>query len=234
MNRTYRVRLGLVAVVSLLAVLVLIQPGRSQPGFPGGGIRGGAPTPPVPTMPGPTIPGPTMPGRPGGISGTIGQPPTFPQPQFPPIPQPQFPQPGIGGGGIGGPTIYTWSCGRCGRVLGTGMVPPGTAYCGICGVNNIIPATAGGGAPALAGQPGPIMTPAAGPVFTPAPVVQGGSDSSRSSTTMFGLSRLTLIVVTLGVLLLLGVGIGGVAIAFVKNQPKKPRRRPRRRLDDDY
>jgi hypothetical protein len=41
--------------------------------------------------------------------------------------------------------------------------------------------------------------------------------------------------ITLGALLLLGVGIGGVVMALVKNQPDKPRRRPRRRprYDDD-
>jgi len=232
MNRTYRVRLGLVTVASLLALLVLIQPGHSQPGFPGGGIRGG-----VPVMPGP----PTRPGPPtgigGGFNGGIGQPPMLPQPQFPQpqMPGPQFPQPGSG---IGGPTIYTWSCGRCGRVLGTGLVAPPTAFCAICGVNNIIPATPGGGMPAIAGQPsGPIIPPAAGPAFNtgldPAQA-SGSSGQPNSSTTTFGLSRVTVIIVTLGVLLLLGVGIGGIVLAFMKNQPKKPRRRRRRRWDDDY
>jgi hypothetical protein len=176
-----------------------------------------------------------MPGQPGGfrgISGNIGQPPAFPQPQIPQpqIPQPQFPQPGIGGGGIGGPTIYTWSCGRCGRVLGTGMVPPANAYCGICGVNNIIPATPGG-APGIAGQPA-----ISGPMNTPTPAVANGGPyvPQDSSPTTFGYSRNMVLLGTLGVLLLLGVGIGGVIYAIAKNQPKKPRRRRRRRLDDDY
>jgi len=112
-------------------------------------------------------------------------------------------------------------------------------------VNNIIPATPGGGVPGIAGQPtGPIVPPPPAPVFNPVvntgPALGssgnvGGGSSSNSSTSLFGLSRATLIVVTLGVLLLLGVGIAGVVVAFVKNQPKKPRRRPRRRrLDDDY
>ena len=144
MTRTCRVRLGLVAVGTLLATLVTIQPGHSQPP---GGIRGGGPPFGPPSMPGP--PG-GIGGRPGfsGISGIAGRPPGFPEPPRPPeFPRPpEIRPPGVGGGigigggiGGGGPTIYEWRCGRCGRVLGTGPAPPPSAYCVACGTTNTFP-----------------------------------------------------------------------------------------------
>ena len=209
MYHTYRVRLGLVAVASLLGLIVFIRPGHSQP-YPPGGFRGG------PGVPGTTVPGPPggMPGPPGGFRGG---PPAMPSPPVnPPMPPPAPPRfgppPGFGtGGGIGGPTIYTWNCGQCGRVLGTGPHPPAMAYCPGCRANNIIPGTGGAGVAAPGSSPPP------------------SADSSGLSPSRHRV--VWVILVTLGVLVLLGVGIGAIIVTLVKSQPERPRRR-RRRYDD--
>jgi hypothetical protein len=225
MNRTYRVRLGLIAVASLFALLVVIQPGHSQPfpSGPGGGFRG---------APGTTAP-PGMPGPPGGIGGGFrGGPPGMPAPPIippPPAPPPISPPPrmGIGGAiGGGGPPVYTWSCGRCGRVLGTGPVPPATAYCPFCQVNNTIP---GGSGPPVGG---PLVPAGMNPPAEHGGGVYVAPSSSPSSGAPVSQARVaTVVAVSLGVLLLLVVGIMGVVIAVMKNQSDRPRRR-RRRYDD--
>jgi hypothetical protein len=118
------------------------------------------------------------------------------------------------GGGIGGPPVYTWTCGQCGRLLGSGTNPPPMAYCPVCRVNNIIP---GAGGPGVA---------AAGMTQPPS------SEPSEPSELSPSRSRVAwVLVITLGVLVLLGVGIGAVVVTLVKNQPERPRRR-RRRYDD--
>lgn len=161
MNRTLRIRLGIVAVASLLTLLVTIQPGHSQIGGPGGSIRGG---PPInPGMPGP-------PGGIGGIGGGIsGRPPGFPEIPRPPI--------GIGGGiggggiggGIGGGGVETeWLCGLCRKVLARGPTPPAETICPLCRTTNVAPGTRpgvpnpGGGLLPTAPAPGPLALPPAG------------------------------------------------------------------------
>jgi hypothetical protein len=249
MTRTCRVRLGLVAVGTLLATLVTIQPSHSQP--PGGGFRGGPPS-----MPGP--PG-GISGRPG-FSGISGRPPGFPEPPRPPeFPRPpEIPPPGFGGGfgiggGIGGGQTE-WRCGRCGKLLATGPAPPNSVVCSLCGATNYAPGTrppGGGLGPPPLPTPPPAFDPPpafnAGPA-PPPPLVNGPmaqspaggvyvppSSSDSSGPRMSRGPALRAIGITLGVLLLLGVGIGGVVMAVVKTQPEKPRRRPRRRrrYDDD-
>lgn len=255
MTRTHHVRLGLLAVGTLLALLVTIQPGHSQPGPPGG-IRGGPPFGP-----------PAMPGPPGGIGG---RPPGFPEmPRPPQFPQPPvMPQPpgfgggvGIGGGiGGGGPTIYTWRCGRCGRVLGTGPNPPATAFCPVCRVENVFPGVGGGmpggvAPPPGAFPPGAINPPAGNAPPPPIGPLDGDADlrgqpepPPAPATNLFvpsdpppasspRASVLRVVGITLGMLLLLAVGIAGVVIALLKDSKSPRRQRPRRRRrydDDDY
>src|SRR5262245_46358066 len=273
MTRTYRVRLGLVAVGAVLGLLLTMQPAQSQgiggrpgpPGYPGG------PPPGYPGAPG--MPGPGIPGRPGGPGG-IGRPPGLPEiprppefprpPEMPPpgmpgmpgMPQPPFgpgPGPGIGGRpGFpefpGGPPVYEWSCSRCGRILGTGPTPPTMPTCPGCGArfsgNNFDP----GGPRLPGGRPGGFQPPA-----TPAPDEFGGpgepprmnfdggvyvppADSQVDKNTSRMGRSVTIIAITMGILLVIGVGIAAVVIVL---SSKKPARRPsrsrvRRRYDDDY
>jgi hypothetical protein len=164
MTRTRHVRLGLVAVGALLLMLLTIQPGHSQPyppGPPGGGIRGGPP-------PGPVGP-PGMPGPGGGIRGNPGRPPGFPEIPGPPErPRP----PGIGRRPGGGTTIE-WSCSACGRVLGTGPVPPAVRQCPGCGARlggiEFAPPGPPGGGPGGPGMPGGGP---GGPGMPPPPVTR--------------------------------------------------------------
>jgi hypothetical protein len=251
MTHTHRVRLGLVAVGTLIAFLGTIQPGHSQPPRPGG-IHGGPPFGP-----------PSMPGQPGGIGGMPGRPPGFPN-----IPGP----PTMPGGGIrGGPPIgggqTQWRCGRCGMVLATGPQPPGQIVCPRCQTTNVPPGTPilppGGFGPPPGNFPAPPTVPpvpfqpGAGddaipnpvapfgpqPALNPLPVPPGDvfvpQDSSASAKASRDLA-VRVILITLGVLLLLAVGVAGVVFALVKNsQTNKRRHRPRRRrvrssrYDDD-
>jgi hypothetical protein len=210
MGKTYRIRAGLVAVAAILGMLVVIQPGHSQLRPPG--------APSFPNRP------PIGPGGPGGFN-----PPSFPSfPQQPPA----MPRPG------GGPAMYQWSCGRCGRVLGSGPVPPATAFCPVCQINNTIPPV--GGVGGIVPPPTPPINP---PVFVPPanpPVMnryEGGVnvpppvDTSDSS----GLRGWVIPAVGLGVLVLLGIGITAIIMTMMNQtkSKKRRRRRPRPRYDDD-
>lgn len=181
------------------------------------------PAPPVVPMPPPVVGGPMAPSTP--------RPPVMPGP------------------GMGGPRIYEWRCGRCGRVLGSGTSPPSTAYCPFCRVTNTIPHPGGGaiqpgipvapppGGPLIATPPPPAPDPGMGP---PGPAFEGGvhvppgrSDSSSGS------SRITggmVVVIAMGVLLLLGIGFAAVIGVIIKQQnaAKRRRPRPRRRYRDDH
>lgn len=224
MKYTYRVRGGLISVAALLAVLVIIRPGHSQ--FE----PAPAPTPPVAPPTAPVMPMP--PANPGG-------------PMLPPGPR----MPIGPGPRIGGPQIYQWSCGQCGRVLGTGPVPPATAYCPHCRITNTIPQPGAGGAivPGIPGGPpagGPLIATPAGPdpvAGPPGPAFEGGVhvppvQSSPPSSTSPTLTRGMIVVIALGVLLLLGIGMAAVIFTIINQQNVAKRRRPRsrRRLDDDY
>jgi hypothetical protein len=258
MYRAHQVRLGLIAVAVLLALLVTMQPGHSQPYPPGGGIRGGGPGLPGPAMPGPGgirggIGG--IPGRPPGFP-EVPRPPEMPRPpEFPRLPE--MPQPpGFGRRpGIGGPNIYDWTCSRCGAHLGTGPTPPLVRVCPNCGArlegSEIVDPPGprvrppGVGIPPVT-PPGPVIPPAPGfgpPQFEdPGPgdlprAIDGGvyvppstpaAGESRRATT------LKVVGIAMGVLLLLGILIGVVIVAVLKQQPARKRRpRPRRRYDDD-
>jgi hypothetical protein len=289
MTRTYRVRLGLVAVGAVLGLLLTMQPAQSQgiggrprpPGLPGGPPPGypGAPTPPGypgPGMPGgpgigrpPGIPGPGMPGGPG-IGRPPGmpefpRPPGIPRPEFPGMPEsprppgmPEMPQPPFGPGpgpGIGGrpgfpefpggPPIYEWSCSNCGRILGTGPTPPTMPTCPGCGArfngNRIDP-----GGPRLPGGFQPPATPGPDEIGIPggepprmnfnSGVYVPPSDSPADKNASRMGRSVTIIAITMGVLLLVGIAIAAVVMAL---SSKKPARRPsrarsRRRYDDDY
>src|SRR5689334_17889484 len=222
MTRTHHVRLGLVAVGTLLTLLTTIQPGHSQPGPPGG-IRGGPPFRP-PTMPGP----PGVPQPPA-----IPHPPNFPQPPVGPRP------PGLGGGlGIGGGIgggVTQWRCGRCGMVLATGPQPPAQIVCPRCLTTNVPPGTPlpprGGiapppgvnppvspvpvrpgdgndqGVPGAGILPPPPAEPGMPGLVNPPPEGAFAPSSDSSSAPPPRAMVLRAILITLGVLLLLAIGI---------------------------
>lgn len=270
MNRTLRIRLGIVAVASLLTLLVTIQPSHSQiGGNPGNSIRGGPPIGPgMPGQPGSGISGISgIGGRPGsGISGMAGR------PGFPSMPAPPSGIGGTGiggaigargiGGGAGGAGFETeWLCGLCRKVLARGPTPPAETICPLCRTTNVAPGgrpgfpnPGGGFTPPPLGGP-PALPPVGGmpainnpPLIDPQPrfvapraphINAQGVDTytpppswSRSS------SSTKWILITLAMLVLLAVGIGGVIFAIANQKPaKKPRRKARRRLiddDDDY
>ncbi|HVK09960.1 MAG TPA: hypothetical protein VM597_14415 [Gemmataceae bacterium] len=252
MARTSHVRLALIAVGSLLGILAFIQPGHSQPGGPpGGGFRGGGPG--LPQLPGP-------PGRPPGF-------PEIPRPEFPRppmIPRPEIPRPptfpgGIGGGigGIPGPGISEWKCGQCGRVLGTGPIPPPPGVtCPTCGTKNYPPGSAppGGIGGGIGGGVPPGFTPPAVPPNMPPPPVFNGQPPRAAQAPQivvdesgggYGVapdpeftdprsrSVLKWLGVAIGILLFLVVGVVILCVALA-NQPQRRPRRRRRPRDDDY
>jgi hypothetical protein len=88
-----------------------------------------------------------------------------------------------------------------------------------------------GGVAELRGQPDPPPDPAAN-LFVPS-----NDSSSPSSASSSRASVLRVVGITLGMLLLLAVGIAGVVIALLKDSRAAKRHRPRRRRrydDDDY
>lgn len=235
MRHTYRVRAGLVAAAALLALLVVIQPGHSQ-------SRGGPPL---------------VPPRPPGGPGDFIRPPTIPEPPRPPeFPRPPtFPTPppiggggiggGVGGGIPGGPIIYEWTCSICGAHLGTGPTAPAINRCPRCGaILNGSQIVNGPGAGGMVPPPTPRVGPAnvgPPPMAANGPVFNGGvnvaSSESEDSATERKLNMARIIVITLGALVLLGIGLTAVIVTLVKQQHRPRRRRPRRRYldeDDDY
>ncbi len=248
MTRTARVRLGLVAVASLLGTLLFAIPGQSQPGpiGPGGrppigigggiGGRPGLPVPPGPIGPPPGIGigGGGIP--PGGIGGGG-------------IPPGGFGPPGgIGGGGIPpggfgppggfpnmpGPGITEWLCGNCRRQLAVGAAPPGQITCPFCRTVNFAPGTAPPiGAPQIGFtpmvQPGAHIGPDGGIGITlpdandPVPLPRNGFNFKWVGIGIGVLAFFAIVVV--------------LAVVFLSNQqPARKRRRPmrRRRGLDDY
>lgn len=237
MTRTSRVRMAIVGVASMLVVLATIQPAQTQPGFSGRppiGFSGAGRPPGMPEPPGPGFSGRPIipePPRPPGFSA-IGGGPGF-----------SGAGPGIGGPGIGGPTIYEWRCGRCGRVLGSGYSPPPSAYCGACGITNRIPRP---GEPNIGFDPGSGVVGGVGPGTAPPPVAPPPVTAPIPTTSPDGMAytpaspptpvnargSMRWVGVAVGITLFLIIGLV-VAIIVVNQQPTKPKRRPRRRVDDD-
>jgi hypothetical protein len=129
---------------------------------------------------------------------------------------------GIGGGGIGGGAMDDeWVCSRCGAVIGHGPIKPAWMICPRCGARF----TDGPGDPDL-GPPG-------GPNIAPPPVKNGAPSSSNNRT--------VLIVVTVGVGVLIILGVLGAVIYFnvartgLKETPRRRRRSvPRRAARDEF
>jgi hypothetical protein len=74
--------------------------------------------------------------------------PRFPRPPIGPPQMPQAPNPfNPNRPGLGGPLItHVWTCGKCGKEIGTGNFPPANCpFCGVRLINGIGPANPNGG-----------------------------------------------------------------------------------------
>ncbi len=233
--------------VCVLAVFVSITRAQVRPP---GGVGGGVRPPSGMVGGGPTIPNPP-PFQPPIIKPPIMQPPIMQPPiAQPPIMQPPMPNPGMGGNFGGGGLVKTWTCGRCGRNLGTGDFPP--AQCPGCQARIIN----GIGGPQNMGNPNPpgmpppnfnppinnpvvmppvnnpnFNTPPAGPVTErAAPPPLAVDETTRSGAMTVGM--VILICALLGVLVLGVCVVGGVVLVMTMNKsPKKASRgslKPRR------
>ena len=150
------------------------------------------------------------------------QPKFQPPPPFQPPPQPKFqPPPPIQ------PPVFqnVWTCGKCGKQIGTGAAPPGTCpFCGVRIINGVDQPNAN------APPPNPNPNP---PMFNPPPPnppavgnAPNKPESQRSNTGLL----IALIGGGLVFACVLFAGIGvGIYYAINGGTPKKSGRSPRRR-----